>query len=314
MSGKEKSAHGLISFYMIEKKVKEHAESKGQYKAAMPVPSDMDSLKAVIKAYENKILTPVLIGDEKLLKKKADENSISLDNIEILDINQPDMSIKTAARMAVADEVDLIVKGKGDMIEFQNLLFEKDTEFINDKDFISHIAVFKAELYKKLLILTDSFVNFDPNLKQKISILNNAVHLALQLNIECPKVAHLTAVEVIYPQMSETTEAAVLAKMCERKQIPNAVIDGPLSVDVALDPVAAEAKGITSSKVAGDADILLTGNIETANGVYKAMSLFAKAEIGGIIYGGKVPVAINPSIDSVENRYKSILLACLMCS
>jgi phosphotransacetylase len=304
----------IISFFQIEKRVKERVDSNGRFTAALPVPSDIESLKAVLKAYKNKLIEPILIGDEKLIKNKADENLMSLDGIEILDLNQPDMAIKTATKMAIANEIDFIVKGKGDFNDFVDLLLDEKSDFVSSRKTVSHIAVFKAELYKKLLILTDSFVNIAQDIKQKVAIINNAVKLARQLNIDCPKVAILAAVEVIYPQMPVTVDAAAIAKMSDRKQIPNAIVDGPLSFDIAVDPVAAEAKGITNSKVAGDADIIIPSTIETANGVYKSMSLFAKAEIGGIIYGGKVPVAINPSIDSFENRYNSILLACLMCS
>ena len=308
------SEKGIISFFQIEKRVKELVDSNDRFKAALPVPSDIESLKAVLKAYKNKLIEPILIGDEKLIKNKADENSLSLDGIEILDLNQPDMAIKTVSKMAIANEIDFIVKGKGNFNEFVDLLLDEKSDFVSLKKSVSHIAVFKAELYKKLLILSDSFVNTAHDIKQKVAIINNAVKLARQLKIDCPKVAILAAVEVIYPQMPVTVEAAVIAKMSDRKQIPNAIVDGPLSFDIAVDPVAAEAKGITNSKVAGYADIIIPSNIETANGVYKSMSLFAKAEIGGIICGGKVPVAINPSIDSFENRYNSILLACLMCS
>ena len=304
----------IISFFQIEKRVKERVDSNGRFTAALPVPSDIESLKAVLKAYKNKLIEPILIGDEKLIKNKADENLMSLDGIEILDLNQPDMAIKTATKMAIANEIDFIVKGKGDFNDFVDLLLDEKSDFVSSRKTVSHIAVFKAELYKKLLILTDSFVNIAQDIKQKVAIINSAVKLARQLNIDCPKVAILAAVEVIYPQMPVTVDAAAIAKMSDRKQIPNAIVDGPLSFDIAVDPVAAEAKGITNSKVAGDADIIIPSTIETANGVYKSMSLFAKAEIGGIIYGGKVPVAINPSIDSFENRYNSILLACLMCS
>lgn len=314
MSEHDNYKQGLISFRQIEKKVKELVKANGRFKAALPVPSNIESLKAFLKAYNNKIIEPVLIGDEQLLKNKAEENYLSIDGIDILNLNQPDMAIQTASKMAVAGEIDLIVKGKGDFNEFVELLFKDESEFICKNKIVSHIGVFKVKLYEKLLILTDSFINVEPDLIRKLALINNAVNLALQLNIECPKVALLAAVEVIYPQMPVTVDAAVIAKMSDRKQIPNAIVDGPLSFDIAVDPIAAEAKGVTNSEVAGNTDILIASNIETANGIYKAMSLFAKAEIGGIIYGGKVPVAINPSIDSEENRYNSILLACLMCS
>jgi len=101
---------------------------------------------------------------------------------------------------------------------------------------------------------------------------------SVSFNIENSKTAVLGAVEVVYPQMAATVDGAVLAKMNERKQIKGCQLDGPLSLDIALDSYAAEAKGITDSPVAGDADILIAPDVETANGVYKAMSTFGKAD------------------------------------
>jgi phosphate acetyltransferase/phosphate butyryltransferase len=59
------------------------------------------------------------------------------------------------------------------------------------------------------------------------------------------KVALLSASELInYDHMPSTSDAAILAKMGERGQIPGAVLDGPLALDNAVSVHAAETKGI----------------------------------------------------------------------
>jgi phosphotransacetylase len=125
-------------------------------------------------------------------------------------------------------------------------------------------------------------------------------------------VAALAAVEVVYPQMPVTMEAAVLAKMADRGQIKKVALDGPLSFDVAVDGTAASAKGITNSAVAGKANAFLAPNAEVAFGIYSALSLFADASGANVIVGGRVPVATAIRSDSEESRYQSLALACLL--
>ncbi|MCK4302581.1 MAG: phosphate butyryltransferase, partial [candidate division Zixibacteria bacterium] len=81
--------------------------------------------------------------------------------------------------------------------------------------------------------------------------------------------------------------------------------------DVAVDTVAAHSKGITNSEVAGQADAMVAPDIETANGVYRAMALYGRAEVGGLRFGGRVPVALANRWDSVASRFHAIVLAVL---
>ena len=83
------------------------------------------------------------------------------------------------------------------------------------------------------------------------------VFFANACGVDMPKVAPLAAVEVVNPKMPVTVEAAELTKMNEEGKITGCIVDGPLSLDIALYKEAAEEKGALDRKVAGDADILL---------------------------------------------------------
>ena len=301
------------SFAEIEQLVFEKVKSNRVYRAAFVAPSDVRTLEAVILARDHGIINPLFVGDEKLLIEKATKFDIDIEGIEVLDINEPKLALETVLKMSEMGEIDFIIKGKIETGQFLDFLFSDELSFSPQTN-ASHIAVYKIESYPKPLFLTDSFVNTQLDLKKKTMMIQNAVTFASKLSVNNPKTAILGAVEVVYPQMAATVDAAVLSKMNERGQIKKCRLDGPLSLDIALDSYAAEAKGITGSAVAGDADILIAPDIETANGVYKAMSVFAQAEIGGIIVGGKVPITLNADCDSIENRYNSILLAILAVS
>ena len=298
----------INTFGQIRDAALQKVASRKKPRTALVVPSDIEMLQAFAKASLDGIIDPYIIGDEKLLKKNISEKNINLGEAKIIDINEPDMAVITAARMIQNHELDILVKGRISTVSLLRILFENNNLYRINKNVVSHIAVMKPALYDKLLLLTDAAVNIEPDLSKKISIVNNAVEFSNKIGLTMPRVALLAAVEVIYPQMPVTMDAAVISKMAERKQIKNAYVDGPLSFDMAVDLAAAHGKGIFDSKVAGQADILVAPNIETANGVYKALTLYADIQIGGIIYGGRFPVVISSRADSLENKYNSILL------
>ena len=299
------------TFEQIVTRATETVSSGKKPRTALVVPSNISSLKALGMAIEKGLVDAILIGDEQLAKKNAAENDVNLDSAKFININEPDMAVKTAVKMACANELDILMSGRVPAVNLLQFILDKSAGFVLKGNTVSHVAVLKPALYEKLLFLTDAAVNMEPNLKTKLAIINNAVKVANLVGVDMPRVALIAAVEVIYPQMPVTMDAAIIAKMADRKQIKGAYVDGPLSFDVAVDMIAAHSKGIKDSKVAGQADILLAPNIETANGVYRAMSLYGQAEIGAIVYGGKVPVVLSSRSDSVESRFNSIILGVL---
>lgn len=301
----------IHSFEQIVAKAETMVNASGKPKTALVAPTASDSLKAFVLAMDKNLIEPYLIGDEVFIKAKAEQNGINLEKAKFINIIEPDSAVLTASKMSLERELDLIIKGHISTVPFLKSLFKEKDFFDKKNKLISHVAVIKPALYEKLLFLTDAAVNIAPDLKGKLSLVNNAVKVAKIVGIEMPRVALLAAVEVIYPQMPVTMDAAIISKMAERKQIKGAYVDGPLSFDVAVDMVAAHSKGIKDSPVAGQADILLAPNLETANGVYKAMTLFGNAQIGGIVYGGKVPIVLSSRSDSIENQFNAIALGAL---
>ena len=279
--------------------------------AALVVPSEMDTLRAFVKATEEELINPLIIGDEALLRKNTEAAGINIGDAHVIDINQPDMAVQTAARMSLAGEINIIVQGKLLAADLLSGLFAPEQEFRLPGKLVSHVAVLKTKKYPKLLLLTDSTVVVQPDLKAKLGLIQNIVHVSEKIGISNPRVAVVGAVEVIYPQMKATMEAAIIAKMAERGQIKGAKVDGPLSFDVAVDLFAAHSKGITNSPVAGQADAIVAPCIEVANGIYHAMSLYGGCQIGGVVVGGRVPIAVNSHADSVEARFNSIALSVL---
>jgi len=144
-----------------------------------------------------------------------------------------------------------------------------------------------------------------------VDIVQNAIDLAHALQIEKPKVAILSAMEMVNPKLESTVEAAALCKMADRGQITGGVLDGPLALDNAISPDAARIKKITGS-VAGQADILVVPDLEAGNMLAKSLSFLAGADSAGVVLGARVPITLTSRADSVQSRLASCAVAALV--
>jgi phosphate acetyltransferase len=151
-----------------------------------------------------------------------------------------------------------------------------------------------------------------PTLEDKVGIVQNAIDVALALGIANPKVAILSATEMVNPKIPVSMDAANLAKMAQRGQIRGGVVDGPLSLDNAISPESARIKGI-ESEVAGHADILITPDAEAGNLLAKAITYFAGGKMASVIVGGQCPLVLASRSDAPEARLASLALGIYLC-
>jgi phosphate acetyltransferase len=175
---------------------------------------------------------------------------------------------------------------------------------------ISHVFIMDVPTYPETLFITDAAINIFPNLEAKRDIVQNVIDLFTQVGLGNPRVAILSAVETVTPKIPSTIEAAALCKMADRGQITGGVLDGPLAFDNAIDPQAAEIKGIKSA-VAGRAQILVVPDLEAGNMLAKNLTFLAKADAAGIVLGARVPIILTSRADSVRARMASCAVAVL---
>ena len=175
------------------------------------------------------------------------------------------------------------------------------------------MSVFDVPSYDKLLFLTDVAFMTYPTLEDKVNIIKNTLPVAYACGVENPKVAPLAAVEVVNPKMPVTVEAAELTRMNNEGELTGCIVDGPLSLDLAIDPEAAKHKGATDRKIQGDADILLFPDIHAGNIVYKCLvHTVPGLKNGCILTGTKVPVILTSRSDTFETKVNSIALAAVV--
>ena len=294
----------------------EHVISKvksySMKKIAVAAAQDSAVLEAVREAKAQGIAEAVLVGDEAKIREIAASMDMDLTGYRIID--EPDMiqaSLK-AVKLAHDGEVDMYMKG---LIDSKNFL-----KSVLDKEFglrtggpLSHVCVFDIPCIDRLLFLTDVAFMTYPTLEDKVNIIKNTIPVCNACGIGNPKVAPLAAVEVVNPKMPVTVEAAELTKMCEEGQITDCIVDGPLSLDLAIDAEAAKHKAATDRKIQGDADVLLFPDIHAGNLVYKAIvHMVPGVKNGCILTGTKVPVILTSRSDTFETKVNSIALAAVV--
>ncbi len=296
------------SFDDVIAKVKE----VGKKTVAVSVAQDEAVLEAVKAAKEQGIADAILVGDEAKIREIAAQISMDLTGYEIID--EPDViqaSLK-AVKLAHDGRADMYMKGIIDTKNFLKSVLDKEVG-LRTGGALSHVCVFDVPGIDQLLFLTDVAFMTYPTLEDKVHIINNTIPVCNACGVSNPKIAPLAAVEVVNPKMEVTVEAEALTKMNEEGQITGCIVDGPLSLDLAIDPEAAKHKGATGRKIQGDADVLLFPDIHAGNLVYKAMvHMVPGVKNGCIITGTKVPVILTSRSDTFETKLHSIALAAVV--
>lgn len=295
------------NFDEILKKVNEFPVKKLSVAAA----NDDEVLEAVAMAHDRKIADSILVGDEEKIKNICRDKGIDSSIFEIINIPDPIEAAHEAVKIVHDGKADMYMKGLLSTKDFLKSILDKEVGLRTDK-LLSHVAVFEIKGIEKLLFLTDvAFLPY-PTLEEKVKIINNTVEVCNACGIDMPKVAPVAAVEVVNPKMPATVEADELTKMNEAGEIKNCIVDGPLSVDLAIYPEAARHKGAEGRKIVGDADIILFPDIHAGNIAYKFIVHTTEFKNGCILTGTKAPAILASRSDSAETKVNSIALAAVV--
>jgi phosphate butyryltransferase len=274
--------------------------------------NDEHTIEAVNYAVDMGIIEAILIGNETVIQEVCRHLNINVEKFKI--VHEP-IDVK-AATLAC----DLINKGEGDLLmkgllstdKYMRAILNKEKGLCSPNTLLTHIAVIENPAYHKLLFASDCAIIPLPDLKQKQKILTYLIKTAKMIGLKRPKLAIIAATEQISANMEATTDAAIIAKMAERGQLGEVEIEGPLSLDLALDAETATIKKMTGS-VVGDADCLLFPNIESGNVFYKCCTKFNQSEVGAFLAGAKVPCVLSSRGDTAKTKLYSIAIAAL-CS
>ncbi len=284
----------------------EAALKRGPKRVAIVGGGQRETLHAARLARGMGLAHCILLDDPARLDSVASGEGIDLEGMDI--IHEGDMieAAYRAVTMIHADEADLIMNGRALPVELMKAALDRDRGLRIGK-LISDVSIFEIPDFDRLVFISDVAIVVSPSLAQKVAIVQNAIDTAIELGVPDPKVAILAATEMVNPEMPANMDAANLSKMAERGQIRGGSVDGPLALDNAISPKAAQMKGI-ESRVAGQADILITPDVESGNILAKALSYFAKGRMAGVVVGAECPIVMPSRSDPPQQKLMSLAL------
>ncbi len=300
----------------MERKYEKYERLIARCKAILPTatavahPCDESSLRGAVEAAEMGILQPILVGPRAKIEAVAAQCQLDISKYELVDAPHSVAAAEMAVQLAREGRAEMLMKGSLHTDELMAAVVRSGTGLRTARR-ISHAFIMDVPSLDRAIIVTDAAINIFPTLKDKMHIVQNAIDLAHALGMPQPKVAILSAMETVNPDVPSTVEAAALCKMADRKQITGGLLDGPLALDNAIDLNAAKIKKI-DSPVAGMADILVAPDLEAGNMLAKSLSFMANADAAGIVLGARVPIILTSRADSVMTRLASCAVAALV--
>ncbi len=278
---------------------------------AVACAEDAPVLEAVKAAHDKKIANAILVGDEDKIRAIAKDINMDLSAFEIIDKKDTVEASLAAVKLVHDGKADMYMKGLLPTGKFLKSVLDKEVGLRTGKP-LSHVCVFEIPGIDRLLFLTDvAFIPY-PTLEDKKCMIEYTVDVAKACGVTDNKVAVLAALETVNEKMPCTVDAAELSRMQDAGEIKDCVVDGPLSMDIALYKEAAEEKGALGRKVAGDANILVFPDIHAGNLVYKTMVHMIPCINGNILTGTKAPVILTSRSDTMEVKLNSIALAAVV--
>ena len=287
------------------------AAARGRKRLAVAYGQDSHTIEAVYNAWQEGLVDATLFGDKATIEKVCAELNIDHNIFNIVNEASDVTCVKLAVQAVVNGQADVLMKGLVSTDKYMRGILNKEAGLFPPKGVLSHVAVLEIPGFEKLLSISDIAVIPAPDFKQKQKLIGYLASTANVLGVETPKIACITASEQVLPAVPSSTEGAILAKMGDRGQLGKVIVDGPLSLDVALYKEVAEHKKVTGSSVAGDPDCLLFPNIESANVFFKAATHIGGSELAAMVMGTKVPCVLTSRGDSALTKKYSIALACL---
>ncbi|MFR6022034.1 MAG: phosphate acetyltransferase [Clostridia bacterium] len=284
----------------------------------LPESEDIRTLKATQIALKEKYANIVLVGNEEIIKQKAQENNINIEGATIINPQTSENYEKYAQLLYE------LRKNKGMTIEqakelvlnpvYFGMLMVKDEETKAD-GLVSGAAHSTADTLRPALqilktapdtklvsaffvmvvpdceygengtfIFGDAGLNENPNPDQLSEIAISSSKSFTQLVQKEPKVAMLSY-SSHGSAHSELTEKVIEATKLLKEKEPNLIADGELQLDAAIIPEVAASKAPTSP-LKGEANVLIFPNLDAGNIGYKLVQRLGKAEAYGPLCQG----------------------------
>ena len=278
-------------------------------RVAVVCANDEHTVYAVLRALKEGIAEFLMIGDEAVLEQVPERKQYA-GHLEMVHVADADEAAREAVRMVREGRADILMKG---IINTDNLLraiLDKEQGLLPKGKVLTHLAVMQIPSYDKLLFFSDAAVIPRPTLQQRIEMIWYAIRTCRRFGIERPRISLIHCTEKVSAKFPHSLDYVNIVELAEAGEFGNVIIDGPLDVKTSCEKSSGNIKGI-ASPIDGEADVLIFPNIESGNAFYKAVSLFAHADMAGVLQGPICPVVLPSRSDSGLSKYYSLAMACL---
>ncbi|MBA5713558.1 phosphate acetyltransferase [Bacillus subtilis] len=282
-------------------------------KIVFPEGLDERILEAVSKLAGNKVLNPIVIGNENEIQAKAKELNLTLDGVKIYDPHtyegmedlvqafverRKGKATEEQARKALLDEnyfgTMLVYKGFADGLVSGAAHSTADTvrpalQIIKTKEGVKKTSgVFIMARGEEQYVFADCAINIAPDSQDLAEIAIESANTAKMFDIE-PRVAMLSFSTKGSAKSDETEKVADAVKIAKEKA-PELTLDGEFQFDAAFVPSVAEKKA-PDSEIKGDANVFVFPSLEAGNIGYKIAQRLGNFEaVGPILQGLNMPV------------------------
>lgn len=285
--------------------------ASGARRLAVVCAADPSTIEAVGLAVDRGVVTATLLGDRAAIETICRDKGIDPAKFTIVATDSESECLEKGVRMVHDGGADILMKGLLPTDKYVRGILDRQWGLMPEKGLLSHVTVFEAPFYHKLFVISDPAVILVPTFEQKIQIIKQMAATARFLGVEEPKIACVTPSEQLLPSYPASTEAAILAKMSQRGQLGRVIVDGPLSIDIALFREVAAAKKLKGDEIAGDIDGLLFPNIDSANIFYKMLTHLGGGKAAPLLAGTTRPCVLTSRADDTQTKFNAIALAAI---
>lgn len=278
----------------------------GERSMAVVNAADEHALESALSLHRKGYASPILIGDENKIVQMLQVHGEAPSHFEIVATESDQESAARSVALARDGQVSMLLKGNVQTRDLLKAVVNHDTG-IRDAPVLSHFGLFEVPQIGRVVGMSDGGMILEPDIDQKIEILRNGVEVMHALGVEIPKVGVLAAAELVNPKSRPSVEAREVRDQVRAGAVPECIVEGPISLDLALSTEAVRIKKYEGA-VRGDADFLIVPDIVSGNLLGKAFTLCGGA-MAGIIVGAKVPIVVTSRASSAMEKYFSVLLA-----
>lgn len=272
--------------------------------------ADSETVEAARMALSEGLADAILFGDEAVINPLVEEAGLC-GKVICRHTADPAKALSSAVAAVRCGEAQVLMKGMLNSSDFLRGVLHK-TEGLRSGRRLSHVAAVELPGHPRLIYSTDGGMNINPDLAGKKDIVTNTLLALHKWGYECPNVACLAANERVEPANQATTDAAGLVAAWQAKEFPMpCVVEGPMAMDVALNPESARHKGI-DSRISGQVDVFLMPTMEVGNVAIKGLLHFLPgSQVAGLILGASAPVVMTSRSEPPASKLHATALACL---